>query len=942
VPVIVATQLDARLNAFFYMAWVLGATVDVLAVNMVMSLTVEGARDASGMAAASRAVLTRMTMVLLPIAVAIVVGAEYALSLFGPGYASNGTALLRLLGLAVLPKALIELYIGVLRVRRQTRLLAGLQAARLCGIVALVLLLTDRARLAGPGYAVLVVSAALSLAVLPALLRAMRTAPRGVPASGSMEGGTPARAVPAAIGRVAVAGARWKRRVTWPDVGVWSMFAAGLCLFWVPLRDGVRLDRMSGFGLITVLPVATLAGAALLVVAFMLSLALRRRSRTLLVVQLLAAVVSLHGLAPALESFARPPTAWQHAGFVDYIARTGTADYGLDARFSWPGFFAAVALVTRAAGITDLEPLLHWAPIAAQLLYLAPLALILRAVRANWRAKWLAAWLFVVADWVGQDYFSPQAFGYLLYLVFIAVLLNWFRPEPPHPDHLPVPGPLRWRGLLHGPFSAGERTLPEARGPERAVLVAFLIAVGVVVTVSHQLTPFLIILVSGALVLGRLCTLRTLPILVAVVVASWITFFTAAYWTGHSGALFSGIGRFLTNITAGFAGRMSETSPELTTLQATRAAIAMLIVSLAVFGLVRRRWWGIDDRVAPILLLAPFAALGLQQYGGEMTLRVYFFVLPGACLLAAYLFFPAVSGGPPRARTVAAVTACGLAIAGGFLFVRFGNETFEHVRRDDARALEATLRSSPAGRVTVVWLTDPNNGGFPQMPWGLHHPERFDYLGVPFDRQSSPADLAPVIATLNRYPGSYFITTRANNDYLVHNHGLRAGHDDRLRAALAGSRQLRPVRVTGNSAVYALRNPPPGGPPPVPEARGFSFGDTPWTPVGLVAAPLLVALLAGREMRPVRPPGPRLPGSGGKAARPRSRGRVPGRFRGRVPGGSRGRPKRRSPGRRWTWPPARLRGWLMWRRHWSHPLVPVVLGAALIAVIIERFWVLEG
>ena len=87
---------------------------------------------------------------------------------------------------------------------------------------------------------------------------------------------------------------------------------------------------------------------------------------------------------------------------------------------------------------------MHWAPVVSQLLYLAPMYLILRVMRANWRAQWFAAWLFIAADWVGQDYFSPQGFGYLLYLLFIGILLNWFRrrrsARSPRPGTAPAAG----------------------------------------------------------------------------------------------------------------------------------------------------------------------------------------------------------------------------------------------------------------------------------------------------------------------------------------------------------------------------------------------------------------------------------------------------------------------------------------------------------------------
>ena len=166
VPVAVAAHLDARTNAYFYMAWVLAATVDVLAVNMAMSLTVEGAFDARGLGLACRSVLARMALLLVPITVAVLIGARLGLSVLGPGYAQHGAALLRLLVLAAVPKAPVEAYIAVLRVRRRTHLVALLQGARFAGVLALVLALAHAAPVIGPGIAVLAVS--LAVARMPA------------------------------------------------------------------------------------------------------------------------------------------------------------------------------------------------------------------------------------------------------------------------------------------------------------------------------------------------------------------------------------------------------------------------------------------------------------------------------------------------------------------------------------------------------------------------------------------------------------------------------------------------------------------------------------------------------------------------------------------------------------------------------------------------------
>ena len=82
--------------------------------------------------------------------------------------------------------------------------------------------------------------------------------------------------------------------------------------------------------------------------------------------------------------------------------------------------------MTRAAGIHSLLGLMRIWPVAIDLACLPPLFLLMRRLYVSWRARWLAAFFFSVGNWVGQDYFSPQSFNYLLYLVFVAILVNWF------------------------------------------------------------------------------------------------------------------------------------------------------------------------------------------------------------------------------------------------------------------------------------------------------------------------------------------------------------------------------------------------------------------------------------------------------------------------------------------------------------------------------------
>ena len=147
-------------------------------------------------------------------------------------------------------------------------------------------------------------------------------------------------------------------------------------------------------------------------------------------------VICLDGITSFAEPEPRFPTTYQITGFVQYVSSTGHTAPGLDAYFSWPGFFGLIALVTGSAGTHSLLTLLKIWPTLVDLLSIVLLFFMTRSLRISWRAGWLAAFFFAVGNWVGQDYFSPQSFNYLLYLVFVAILVNWFvgsehrRPQP--------------------------------------------------------------------------------------------------------------------------------------------------------------------------------------------------------------------------------------------------------------------------------------------------------------------------------------------------------------------------------------------------------------------------------------------------------------------------------------------------------------------------------
>lgn len=971
VPVIVASQVSSEDNAYFYITTTIGGTVNLLAINMGASLTVEGSHDPARIAANTRAALRRMARLMLPVCGVLFFGAPYILGVFGSGYADAATPLLRWFAVGALLRVLMETYFAVLRAQSRTGGLAWLQGLLCVLVLGLTLLLLPRMGLTGAGVAEISSLAVIVAIASPRLFRTMRAAPSDAvparvpsgaegqdrePAAGDAAEAAavvPAAVVPAAVEAAPPAVAR-RRGPTWaleadtlalgihtdfdhqerrPDVrpgpgtppagtpvvtaagahapvglpveelepdggsgpaprpagpgqetvpadappeppradrparvaGAFTpptrsgvvlgcLLVAALLLYWVPaLRLGeADLDAMGGLGLVSVLPLPTLVGAALLVVVFAAALWLGREHRALLLLTLLATVVSLHALPAVIEAEPRFPTAWQHLGFLDYIDRTGSAVPDLDARWSWPGFFAVAAFAGRACGVTDFTEVIRWWPLGIQLLYLPPMFLLARSMRATWRARWTGVWIFVLSGWVGQDYFSPQGFTYLLYLVFVAVLLVWFRAPR-----------VIWTRLR-----PGEAEVEPAGRRQRAVLLAVVVGLFAASVPAHQLTPFVMLGVLAVLVLTGRSELRGLPVLFAVMVATWIGFMAEPYWSGHFDELFGGVGGVGGNVSTSVSGRIEGGSSTHKLVLYVRVLLAGGVLAFACLGWLRRRIARYRERSLPILAFVPFLGFGMQSYGGEMALRVFMFALPGACLLAALALFPrsgATAGERakdrrPSARLVAPLAAllAGLLLMGGFLVARWGNEPFERVRTGEVAAMDYVYAHDDPS-VRLLWLSnDTVNDVTPSLPWGAKDMEKVAY--VPVLAPADPVLVSGLVKSLkDAGPGSYLVVNRGQTTYLHLDSGYPADWGPRLVRNLDDRRDLKKVYANADASVYALRQAPPGPVAlPDPGPIGPQVTWTPWSVVGALAALALVVLLSAREVvRVAVRPGPR-------------------------------------------------------------------------------------
>lgn len=153
VPVLVAAQVSSADNAYFYITTTIGGTVNLLAINMGASLTVEGSHDPARLADNTRAALRRMARIMIPVCLFLFVCAPYILAVFGKGYADAATPLLRWFAVGAALRVVMEVYFAVLRAQSRTSGLAYMQGLLCVLVLGLTVLLLPRMGLTGAGVA---------------------------------------------------------------------------------------------------------------------------------------------------------------------------------------------------------------------------------------------------------------------------------------------------------------------------------------------------------------------------------------------------------------------------------------------------------------------------------------------------------------------------------------------------------------------------------------------------------------------------------------------------------------------------------------------------------------------------------------------------------------------------------------------------------------------
>jgi O-antigen/teichoic acid export membrane protein len=173
-PIIIVNVLGSEQNAYFYITWVLAGLLGAIPAATANSLFAEGSHFEEELLLNISKALRFTYLLLIPAIVIMLLLGSWILSLFGPQYSINGTALLRIIAVAGLFLGVNYIYNAILRIENRIKELCLIYAFQTVAILTTSYLLITRIGTIGVGYAWFGTHCAISLYVIFRLIKRYR------------------------------------------------------------------------------------------------------------------------------------------------------------------------------------------------------------------------------------------------------------------------------------------------------------------------------------------------------------------------------------------------------------------------------------------------------------------------------------------------------------------------------------------------------------------------------------------------------------------------------------------------------------------------------------------------------------------------------------------------------------------------------------------------
>ncbi len=645
------------------------------------------------------------------------------------------------------------------------------------------------------GWAILLVLAASVVLTLDLArnLRAVRMGSDVEPSEPERPAGDPARCRASGLGQV-------RRRFAVVQLRALAPFLPAVLavVTWRLSLLNIDVSRLGDYGLPPALPLAWYVALVVAVVGAVLAISLRRTNQVLMLTYVAIVALILFGTVPVLS--AQPHYAWvyKHIGVVRLLEAHGRTSPSIDIYNRWPGFFALAAVFSTVAGQANPAAYAGWADFAFIFLDVLLLMAAVKAVACDARVAAGAGLLFIVTNWVGQTYYSPQAFASVLALALLAIALR----------QLGTPSTGRPPRLAKFLDRVGRRPQLPRQAPDPAgkwprwVALTVVLGLDAVSVASHQLTPYMLLVSMALLMILRLIGPRWLLLAMAAMTFAYLAI--NFNFIQHNYGLFTSIDPF--NNVQGpkvgshpSAGKVFSTDAQLLSIAAVSLATLCATLRLLRQGLLLRAL------PFAVLAVSPLAIVFGQNYGGEASLRIVLFASPWCAALIAWA---AATLRSPRA-TFVALTLVALVFTPLFVVAYLGEEELNIVSPAEERASERFYDSGRRGSVLV--LAAP---GFPYR-YGASYPEfrgpegdanpNLMTEGVFLERPLGAAQVADVAARIRVYsPYGYIAFSKDETAYAEAFRLTPPGALAHLREAVAASALFRLWYANRDVQIYEL------------------------------------------------------------------------------------------------------------------------------------------
>jgi hypothetical protein len=564
----------------------------------------------------------------------------------------------------------------------------------------------------------------------------------------------------------------------------------------------VDVSNLGDYGLPLALPAMWYSALAISVVGAVTAISLRHTHGLIMVGYVVVIAIILYGTVPVLS--AQPHYGWvyKHIGVVRYLEAHGKANPSIDIYNRWPGFFALAAAFSRVAGRPNPETYASWAELFFILCDAVLIMAAVKTITCEMRTAAGAALFFIVTNWVGQAYYSPQAFAFVLSLALIVIVLRQLRVDGSYSKRLTRL--IERVGRVSQLSVQIDRT---AKWPRWAAITTVL-GLDAVIVASHQLTPYMLLISLALLMLTGV--VRPWWLLIATGIMTLAYLGANFNFIQHNYGLFTSIDPFNNVQVATFtqtpsAGKTFNTHAEL---------LAIGALGLGSFcALIRLLRRGLLVRALPLVVLAvaPFAVIFGQSYGGEAPLRLILFSSPWLSALMAWALASVTR------RWLKWGLMIGATIVFTALFVPsfFGQEELNIISAGEVRASEQFYYHARPGSVLV--LAAPGfpyryGGTYPEFrgPEGDANPNLL--TGHIFqNRQLGAAEVPDVIARIGQYSRyGYIVFAKDETAYAQVMRITPIGALAHLEAAVARSPAFRLWYANNDAQIYELVARPSG------------------------------------------------------------------------------------------------------------------------------------